>query len=92
MIHNIFLLKKIITIRDLTIMSFFKKKKKTVMLVGKKSIFIGDKLDPFQLERDINRASLFIKKKTNRASPRASINKGISNGVKSVKSVVSSPT
>ena len=33
------------------------------MLVGKKSIFIGDKLDPFQLERDINRASLFIKKK-----------------------------
>ena len=63
MIHNIFLLKKIITIRDLTIMSFFKKKKKTVMLVGKKSIFIGDKLDPFQLERDINRASLFIKEK-----------------------------
>ena len=63
------------------------------MLVGKKSIFIGDKLDPFQLERDINRASLFIKKKKkNRASPRASINKGISNGVKSVKSVVSSPT
>lgn len=44
-------------------MLFFKKKKKTVMLVGKKSIFIGDKLDTFQLERDINRASLFIKKK-----------------------------
>ena len=39
MIHNIFLLKKIITIRDLTIMSFFKKKKKN-SYVGRKEINI----------------------------------------------------